>query len=252
LDGQVPSSLPPLSPNGWLRWDVIERLVPPGVVDVLEVGCGQGGVATRLAQRYSYVGVELDEVSAGVAAARLRAAGGRGMVHHGDLSMLDPGARFDLVCAFEVIEHIADDARALRDWAGRLRPGGSLLLSTPAFQHRFGPADEMVGHYRRYDPPVLARLLREAGLGEVELVQFGAPLGYLLEAGRNAAGRRRAAEVAATPVAERTGASGRTLQPGRPLQSALARYGTLPFRRLQRAFPGHGPGLVARATAPLP
>jgi SAM-dependent methyltransferase len=247
----MPSDLPPLSPNAWLRWDVIERLVPPDVVDVLEVGCGQGGVGTRLAQRYSYVGVEPDEVSAGVAAERLRAAGGRGVVHHGDLSVLDPAARFDLVCAFEVIEHIADDEAALREWADRLRPGGSLLLSTPAFQHRFGPADEMVGHYRRYDPPVLGRLLREAGLGEVELVQFGLPLGYLLEAGRNVAGRRRAADVADIPVAERTGASGRTLQPGLPLQAAVARYGTWPFRRLQRAFPGHGPGLVARARRPL-
>ncbi len=247
----MPSRLPPLSPNGWQRWDVVRRLLPPDAVDVLEVGCGQGGLAVRLAQRYSYVGVEPDGVSAGVAAERLREAGGRGVVHHGDLSVLDPRARFDLVCAFEVIEHIADDEAALRDWSERLRPGGRLLLSTPAFQHRFGPADEMVGHYRRYDPPVLERLLREAGLADVELVQFGAPLGYLLEAGRNAVGRRRAGELTAAPITERTDASGRTLQPSRALTAAAARYGTLPFRRLQHAFPGHGPGLVARARRPI-
>jgi SAM-dependent methyltransferase len=247
LDGLVPSPLPPLSPNGWQRWDVVRRLLPADAVDVLEVGCGQGGFAVRLAQRYSYVGVEPDGVSAAVAAERLRAAGGRGVVHHGDLSVLDPGARFDLVCAFEVIEHIADDEAALRDWAGRLRPGGRLLLSTPAFQHRFGPADEMVGHYRRYDPAVLDRLLRAAGLAEVEIRHFGAPLGYLLEAGRNAVGRRRSGELAAAPIADRTDASGRTLQPTRALTAAAARYGTLPFRRLQHAFPGRGPGLVAVA-----
>jgi len=124
-------------------------------------------------------------------------SGGRGTIHQGDLSGLDPAARFDLVCAFEVIEHIEDDERALHDWAARLRPGGWLLLSTPAYQHRFGPADEMVGHYRRYDPPVMARLLAGVGLRDVQVVQFGAPLGYLLEAGRNAVGRRRASVAAA-------------------------------------------------------
>ncbi|MDQ1667431.1 MAG: hypothetical protein QOH75_3462, partial [Actinomycetota bacterium] len=67
----TPGSLPPLSPNGWLRWDVVSRLLPPTGVDVLEVGCGQGGFAARLAQSYDYVGVEPDSVSAGVAADRL-------------------------------------------------------------------------------------------------------------------------------------------------------------------------------------
>ena len=90
-------------------------------------------------------------MSAALAAETARAAGGRGRVVHGDLSVLDPGARFDLVCAFEVIEHIEDDEHALRDWAARLRPGGCCAASTrlPA---PLRPADEMVGHYRRYDP----------------------------------------------------------------------------------------------------
>jgi hypothetical protein len=51
-------------------------------------------------------------------------------------------------------------------------------------------------------------------------------------------------------MAQRTDASGRTLQPTRPLQAAAARFGTLPFRRLQRAFPDKGPGLVARGRKP--
>jgi SAM-dependent methyltransferase len=249
----VPTSptLPPLSPNGWLRWDVVERLLPAGALDVLEVGCGQGGLGARLAQRFEYVGVEPDGVSAAVAADRLVAAGGRGRIVHGDLSVLDPEARYDLVCAFEVIEHIEDDEDALRDWAARLRPGGSLLLSTPAFAHRFGPADEMVGHFRRYDPPVMGRLLREVGLADVQLVQFGAPLGYLLEAGRNAVGRRRAARTASADMTTRTDASGRTLQPSQPLAAAAARFGTLPFRRIQHAFPRRGPGLVALGRRPV-
>ncbi len=244
--------LPPLSPNGWLRWEVVSRLLPPGRLDVLEMGCGQGGFGARLAQRYHYLGVEPDAVSCTVARARVAAAGGGGEVRQGDESVVAADELFDLVVAFEVIEHIEDDASALAGWASHLRPGGWLLLSTPAWQKRFGPADEMVGHFRRYDPPVLRSRLAGAGLTDVELVHFGAPLGYVLEAGRNAVGKRRlASPESSASMAERSEASGRTLQPSTSWTATAARLGTLPFRKLQNAFPGTGPGLVARARKPV-
>lgn len=243
-------TLPPLSTNAWLRWDLVSRLLPSGVQSVLEVGCGQGGFGARLAARYpSYHGVELDSSSYEVARARLAAAGGRGEVHNGDLSVLPAGQTFDLVCAFEVIEHIEDDRKALAEWLERLRPGGWVLLSTPAFQHRFAAFDSIVGHFRRYDPPVMAALLREAGLGEVRVEQFGGPLGYVLEAGRNYIGKRRAPKAAGS-MAEQTSGSGRLLQPGSGWQGRAIEYGTLPFRLLQRIAPNHGPGLVAIARLP--
>jgi len=246
------SVLPPLSPNGWLRWEVVSRLLPPGRLDVLEMGCGQGGFGARLAQRYRYVGVEPDAVSCTIARARVAAAGGGGEVRQGDESVVAADELFDLVVAFEVIEHIEDDASALAAWASHLRPGGWLLLSTPAWQKRFGPADEMVGHFRRYDPPVLRSRLAGVGLTDVELVHFGAPLGYVLEAGRNAVGKRRlASPESSASMAERSEASGRTLQPSTSWTATAARLGTLPFRKLQNAFPGTGPGLVARARKPV-
>ena len=252
----VPPGLPPLTPNAWLRWDLVSGMLPSESESesdseprtVLEVGCGQGGFGVRLAQRYDYLGLEPDPDSCAVARARLGEAGGRGEVRNGDLSALEDGETFDLVCAFEVIEHIEHDEKALAEWAGRLRPGGWLLLSTPAFQHRYGPADAMVGHFRRYEPDALARMLREAGLEQVEVRQFGGPLGYVLEAARNQVGRRRPPRVES--MAQRTNGSGRLLQPRSPLQGAVTEYATRPFRLLQRAFPGHGPGLVARARRP--
>jgi SAM-dependent methyltransferase len=251
-----PAALPPLSPNAWLRWEVVSRLLPQPTtrrLDLLEVGCGQGGYGARLAQRYSYVGIEPDAISSAVARARVALAGGE--VRQGDLSTVGADEMFDLVAAFEVIEHIEDDVEALAGWASHLRPGGWLLLSTPAWQKRFGAADEMVGHFRRYDPPVLRSRLESAGLTDVELLHFGAPLGYLLEAGRNAVGRRRLAsrptEGQSASMAERSEASGRTLQPSTSWTATAARVGTLPFRKLQNAFPHTGPGLVARARKPL-
>ena len=235
----------PLTPNAWLRYDVVGRMLPAGVRDVLEVGCGQGALGVRLAQRYDYLGLEPDEASCAVAQRRIKAAG-RGEVRNIRVDALGP-ERFDLVCAFEVLEHLEDDAAAVRQWAARLRPGGWLMLSVPAHQRRYGAADELVGHFRRYDPAAMAALLASCGLTDVEIRQYGFPLGYALEAGRNLIGRRRLSAAPAGSVAERTAASGRLLQPASRARGTATRYGTAPFRLLQRGFTGTGTGLVVLA-----
>jgi SAM-dependent methyltransferase len=243
-------ALAPLTPNACLRADLVERLLPADVTDVLEVGCGQGSFGTRLARRYGYLGLEPDGESRAVARRRL-AAVGSGEVSGEWVADLDPAHRFDLVCAFEVLEHIEDDRAALAEWVARLRPGGWVLLSVPAHQSRFGPADTLVGHFRRYDPAVMEELLRGAGLTDVTLRLYGMPLGYLLEAVRNQVGKRRLArDAAARTVEERTAGSGRLMQPGGGLRGTVTRWGTGPFRLAQRAFPNTGPGLVARARLP--
>jgi SAM-dependent methyltransferase len=236
----------PLTPNAWLRYDLIGRMLPEGIGDVLEIGCGQGALGARLALRYRYLGVEPDPESYGVAARRMARVGGSGEVRNVTVETL--GAQtFDLVCAFEVLEHIDDDAAAVTGWAARLRPGGWLMLSVPAHQRRFGPADQMAGHFRRYDPEVMTALLSRCGFADIDVRQYGAPLGYLLEAARNAVGRRRVARLATLSVAERTAGSGRLLQPSGGAYGTAARWGTAPFRLTQRAFPNAGTGLVVCA-----
>jgi glycosyltransferase involved in cell wall biosynthesis/SAM-dependent methyltransferase len=235
----------PLTPNASLRYDLVQRMLPAGVTDVLEVGCGQGAAGARLAQRYRYLGVEPDRESWEVARRRI-AAVGRGEVRNVTVDALGD-ERFDLVCAFEVLEHIEDDAAAVKEWASRLRAGGWLLLSVPAYQRRYGPADELVGHFRRYDPDALVTLLGSCGFGETEVRHYGFPLGYALEAGRNMIGRRRLAAAGSQSVAERTAGSGRLLQPASSARAVATRWGTVPFRAMQRAFPGTGPGIVVLA-----
>jgi SAM-dependent methyltransferase len=221
---------------------------------VLEVGCGQGAVAVRLAARAAaYTGVELDAASAATARARLAAAGVGGRVLHGGPELLEPDERFDVVCAFEVIEHIDDDAAALADWVGRLAPGGAIVLSTPAWRSRFGPMDTAVGHHRRYDPADLARLMTDAGLRDVGLRLYGMPLGYALEAVRNRVAARRllTGDGEAASTAERTARSGRLFQPATAAQGRLVRAATWPFRVAQRPFPRTGTGLVAWGRVPV-
>jgi SAM-dependent methyltransferase len=235
----------PLTPNAWLRYDIVARTVPAQVREVLEIGCGLGALGVRLAQRYNYLGLEPDQASYAVARQRITAAG-TGEVRNISLDALGP-QQFDLVCAFEVLEHIEDDTAAVRGWAARLRPGGWLLLSVPAHQRRYGPADELAGHFRRYDPAAMTALLASCGLTDIEIHQYGFPLGFVLEAGRNLIARRRLAAAPAASVAERTAASGRHLQPAGRASGAAIRRGTAPFRMLQRAFPDTGTGLVVLA-----
>jgi SAM-dependent methyltransferase len=240
----------PLSPSAWLRYDVVTRMIPVGVKDVLEVGCGRGAFGARIASGYNYLGLEPDEASYEVARQRIAAVGrsNQGTERPGRVLNTSTQAlgdeKFDLVCAFEVIEHIEDDVAAAKEWVTHIRPGGWMLLSVPADQDRFGPMDEYVGHFRRYSPEQMSELLAGAGLSSIVVRRYNFPLGKLLEAGRNALGKRRLAKSSSS-VAERTAASGRLYQPGGSLVGTVNRMGTAPLRGLQRRFPDRGVGLVA-------
>jgi SAM-dependent methyltransferase len=240
-------SLPPLTLNAWLRQDLISGMLRdlPGVRDVLEIGPGEGAFGTRLARRYAYVGLEPDHESASIARRRL-AGVNSGKLIEGDLSALPAEATFDLLCAFEVIEHIEDDAAALSQWRERIRPGGWLVLSTPAHPDRFAVGDRLAGHYRRYTRGGLAELLRAAEFEEEVVWSYGFPLGYPLEWARNAIARYR--EPRRGSMAERTAASGRYLQPPESI-GWVTQALSWPFRLAQRPFVDTdlGTGLVARA-----
>jgi SAM-dependent methyltransferase len=224
-----------------LRWHVIRKIlgrIRPG--NVLEIGCGQGSVGARIARRAEYIGLEQDTQSYLTAKARIEPAGGR--VLNGGLDMVT--GPFDLVCAFEVIEHVEDDAAALREWTALVQPAGSVLLSVPAWPERFGAWDELVGHYRRYTPERLEGMVREAGCSDFEYTLYGWPLGYVTEPIRNQmARRRRAGGTEEGSMSARTAKSGRLLQPG-ALGGIVIQAGTVPFAALQRLRPGSGIGLV--------
>ena len=71
---------------------------------------------------------------------------------------------FDVVAAFDVVEHCEDDALAVAELTRVLRPGGRLLLSVPAYQWAWSDHDVRAGHYRRYTRPRLVRRVERAGL----------------------------------------------------------------------------------------
>jgi SAM-dependent methyltransferase len=230
-----------------MRFDTVIRLLPADADSALEIGCGRGAFGVRLAQFYEYLGIEPDAASFAVAQQRIRAAG-RGEVRNISSGAMD-GQQFDLVCAFEVLEHIRDDRAALADWLHLVRPGGWLLLSVPAGPGRLGSWDALVGHFRRYDRQGLASLLAEAGSSHIQTRLYGFPLGYPLESARNVMARRRLAG-ADQSAAARTAASGRQLQPSGGVAGLLSHCATVPFRLIERAVPSAGTGLVALARRP--
>lgn len=84
---------------------------------------------------------------------------------------------FDYLFAFEVLEHIDEDLTALSEWTAWLRPGGRLLVSVPAHQRKYGSDDAAVGHVRRYERRALESLLAAAGYTDIDVLNYGFPLG---------------------------------------------------------------------------
>jgi len=94
------------------------------------------------------------------------------------LSEIEPESA-DYLFAFEVLEHITDDAGALVEWTKTLKHGGRLLVSTPAHQRKYGSPDALVGHVRRYEKTQLTELLCHAGYRNVQVFNYGFPVGNL-------------------------------------------------------------------------
>ncbi|MCP2253801.1 Methyltransferase domain-containing protein [Prauserella aidingensis] len=70
----------------------------------------------------------------------------------------------ETLLAINVLEHIEDDAGALRSLSKSVTPGGKVIMFVPGYQQLYGEFDRLVGHYRRYTPRTLATAAQRAGL----------------------------------------------------------------------------------------
>ena len=75
--------------------------------------------------------------------------------------------KFDTIVCLNVLEHIEDDVRALREMNALLSSGGRLVLLVPAFRFLYGSVDRALGHHRRYTKKDLLPAMRRGGF-EIE------------------------------------------------------------------------------------
>lgn len=136
--------------------------------DILDIGCGAGNMIHHLA-RYGHVkGIDVD--ARPVAMAQTRGYDVRvGDATHG---IPFPDNSFALVTALDVIEHVSDDESILREAHRVLRPGGSLAITTPAFQWLWSHNDLLNGHKHRYTPRELRERIERAGF-RIQRLTFG-------------------------------------------------------------------------------
>ena len=82
-------------------------------------------------------------------------------------------ATFDLVCAFDIVEHVSDDGRALAELARVAKPGAAIVLSVPLYMRAWTFFDDLVGHRRRYEPETLGALLATHGIALERSAAYG-------------------------------------------------------------------------------
>src|SRR5207245_7964101 len=82
------------------------------------------------------------------------------------------GGSFDLVTAFDVLEHLDDDVRALREMARVVSPAGLIAVTVPAYGWMWGRQDEISHHRRRYTGRSLRQAITAAGLFPRRLTAF--------------------------------------------------------------------------------
>ncbi len=172
---------------GRLRiWHVIKELRRLGLwrdrpLDILDAGGGEGSFAYYLARRFPTWRVVVADNDPGTLerGRRMKSALGLDRLEVRDLDLLnlDEVGRYDAIVCSDVLEHIEEDERAVRNLARALRPDGVLIVTAPGVpqpkhlplvawrERRIGFQPSHYGHVRQgYSHEGLSRLMKEAGL----------------------------------------------------------------------------------------
>ncbi|MGI9093108.1 MAG: class I SAM-dependent methyltransferase [Mycobacteriales bacterium] len=150
--------------TAYRRWE-LDTVAPYCTGSVLEVGSGAGHFSKQLV-KLGLRRLVLSDTAPDCLSTLRATYGGEPGVEVVDLAL--PGTvdiePVDAIVAMNVIEHIEDDAAAVRDLAAALTPGGVMIHWVPAYMALYGDFDRKIGHYRRYTPAMMRTVVEQAGL----------------------------------------------------------------------------------------
>jgi SAM-dependent methyltransferase len=133
----------------------------------LEIGCGTGLVLRSLVNETQMELLGSEIYLRGLQSARSHDSGVEFIQL--DATAIPFNSEFDIIGAFDVIEHIDDDVAVLNGIRGALKPGGRLVITVPQHPFLWSRLDELVHHRRRYTRRELRKTVTGAGL-KVEYV----------------------------------------------------------------------------------
>ncbi|MEG0879663.1 MAG: class I SAM-dependent methyltransferase [Janthinobacterium sp.] len=142
-----------------------------GFQSFLEIGCGTAYVLSGVARRHptaALYGSEIFVAALGFAAARLPSA----QLMQMDARNLPFREEFDVIGAFDVLEHIDEDEQVLVQIHAALKTGGVCLLTVPQHDWLWSPVDDYACHVRRYAAADLHGKLAAAGFAVVRSTSF--------------------------------------------------------------------------------
>lgn len=147
--------------------------------NIVEVGIGHGSYYEAIIPFGTYLGIDIDERS--ISAAKARFPNGEfaraDILHPGFLDDVLP-TKADSIVSINVLEHVHDDSRAIKNLVESLKPGGRLMISVPAMMSLYNDLDRLAGHHRRYSINDFRRIF--SGLPvEVEKLCYFNPIGGL-------------------------------------------------------------------------
>lgn len=162
---------------------LIARLEVGKPARILEIGCGTGGNLEMLSRFGEVAAMEADADARAIAKEK---TGGRFDIRAGRCpdAIPFPAGAFDLVCLFDVLEHIDEDVATLRAVRALLAPGGQALVTVPAYRWLWSAHDEFLHHKRRYTAREMKAKAREAGFAIPVLSYFNTLLFPLAAAAR--------------------------------------------------------------------
>lgn len=178
------------------RRDIIQNLLMQAVDQtcnddllILDAGCGTGGNLAWLSSLGQVVGIDFNEVACSLSAEKtgcvIRASLLEGLPFKAE--------SFDLITLLDVLEHLEKDLETLRELREKLKPGGRMLITVPAYRHLWSGHDVVHHHQRRYLKNQLHELLTASGL-KIDYLSYYNTLLYPLVAMKRLLSRSTHAE----------------------------------------------------------